>query len=111
MAWRVKYFGHLAVVSAVGLSTKGSMGVFVLEGLSVRPLLGASFLMALVSALRSQGSEGVVVEVPSWRGEVEPRGFSELVGRAGSIGGSQVGGCVSLRLTSALFMLSRGWRL
>ena len=91
MAWRVEYFGHLAVVDAVDVLAEGSVGVLVLEGSLVRLLLGVSLLATLASSLRSRGNEGVVVEVPSWRGEVEPRGFCELVCGAGLIGGSQVG--------------------
>ena len=110
MARRVEYFGHLVVDSAVEVSTEGGVGVLVFEGLFVW-LPFVSFLAMLASDLRGWRSEGVVVEVPSWRREVEPRGFSKLVGGAGLVGGSQVGDCVSLRLASALFMLSRGWRL
>jgi hypothetical protein len=73
------------MVSAVELSTEGGVGVFVLEGLDVRLLLGFSFLAALASVLRSWRSEGVVIEVPSWWGKFEPRGFSEMVGRAGLV--------------------------
>jgi len=109
MAWRVKYFGHLAVVGAIEVLAEGGVSVLVFEGLFVWPLL--SFLAALASSLRGGRSEGVVVEVPRWRGEVEPRGFSKLVCRAGLIGGSQVGGCILPPLASALVMLSRGWRL
>ena len=108
---RVEYFGHLTVVGAVEVLAEGGVSVLVFQGLFVRPLLGASLLAALASSLRGRRSEGVVVEVPSWRGEVEPRGFSKLVCGAGLVGGSQVGSCVFPRLTSAPFMLSRGWRL
>ena len=111
MAWRVEYFRHLVVVGAVEVLAEGGVGVFVLKRLLVRPLLGASPLVTLASSLRSWRGEGVVVEVPSWRGEVEPRGFCKLVRRAGLIGGSQVGSCTFPRLTSAPFMLLRGWRL
>jgi len=110
-AWRVEYFGHLVVIGAVEVLAEGGVGVFVLKGLLVRPLLSASLLATLASSLRSRGSEGVVVEVPSWRGEVEPRGFCKLVCRAGLIGGSQVGSCTLPCLTSASFMPLRGWRL
>ena len=50
-------------------------------------------LATLASDLRSRGRVCVIVEAPSqWR-KIEPRGFSNLIGRAGSIGGHQVGGC------------------
>jgi hypothetical protein len=111
VAWGVEDFGHLAVVGAVEVLAEGGMGVLVLEGRLVRLLFGASLFATLVSSLRSWGGESVVVEVPSWRGKVEPRGFCELVCGAGLIGGSQVGSCISPRLTSAPFMLLRGWRL
>jgi len=111
VAWRVEYFGHLAMVGAVEVLAEGGVGVFVLEGVSARLLLGGSLLATLASSLRVRRSEGVVVEVPSWRGEVEPRRFSELVCRAGLVGGSQVGSCVLPCFTSAPFMLSRGWCL
>ena len=111
VTWRVEYFGHLVVIGTVEVLAEGGVSVLVFKGLLVRPLLGASFLVTLASSLRGWRSEGVVVEVPSWRGEVEPRGFCKLVCRAGLIGGSQVGSCVFPRLTSALFMLSRGWHL
>jgi hypothetical protein len=111
VARRVENLGHLAVVDAIEVLAEGGVGVLVLEGLPVRLLLGTSFLAASTSSLRGRRSEGVVVEVPSWRREVEPRGFSKLVCGAGLIGGSQVGRYVSPRLTSALFMLLRGWRL
>ena len=85
MAWGVEDFGHLAVVGAVGVLTEGGVSVLVFEGLPVRPLLGASFLAVSVSSLRVWRSEGVIVDVPSWRGEVEPGGFGELVRRAGLV--------------------------
>ena len=70
--WGVENLGHLAVVNAVEFSTEGGVGVLVFEGLSVRLLPGTSFLAASTSSLRGRRSEGVVVEVPSWRGEVKP---------------------------------------
>ena len=111
MARGVEYFGHLAVIGAVEVLAEGGVGVFVLEGVFARLLLGGSLLATLASSLRSRRSEGVVVEVPSWRGKVEPGGLSELVCRAGLVGRSQVGSCIFPRLTSAPFMLLRGWRL
>jgi hypothetical protein len=108
VAWRVEYLGHLAVICAVEVLAEGGMGVLVLEGLLVRLPLGISPLATLASSLRGRRSEGIVVEVPSRRGEVEPRGFSELVCRAGLIGRSQVGECTFPHFTCALFMLSRG---
>jgi hypothetical protein len=111
VAWGVEDFGHLMVIGAVEVSAEGGVGVLVLEGRLVRLLLGASLLATLASSLRSRGSEGVVVEVPSWRREVEPRGFCKLVCGAGLIGGSQVGSRIFPRLSSAPFMLLRGWCL
>ena len=111
VVWRVEYLRHLAVIGAVEVVTEGGVSILVLEGVLVRLPLGVSPLATLASSLRVRGSEGVFVKVPSWRGEVEPRGFGELVCRVGSIGGSQVGSCVLPCLTSAPFMLSRGWHL
>ena len=35
MAWRVEYFGHLAVIGAVEILTEGGVSVLVFEGLFV----------------------------------------------------------------------------
>jgi hypothetical protein len=104
----VEYFRHLAVVDTVGVLAEGGMGVFVLKGSGIQLLLAASSLVTLVSGLRSRRKEGVIIEVPHRWGEVEPRGLSKLVSRAGLIGERQVGSCVLLCPTLAPFMLSRG---
>ena len=68
-------------------------------------------LATLASDLRSRGRVCVIVEAPSqWR-KIEPRGFSNLVGRAGSIGGHQVGGDAFHPPNSTLLISSRGRHL
>jgi len=98
------------VVDTVGVLTEGSVGVFVFEGLGSCLLL-VTLLVMLASDLRSRRMECVVVEVPGRWWEVEPRGFSELVSRGGSVGGSQVGCCILSSSNFALLISLRGWRL
>jgi hypothetical protein len=105
----VEYFGHLAVVDAVGDVAEGRVGVFVLEGLGF--VLTAS-TMLLVGGGRDGGCGGVVVEVPGRRGELVPGWrVAEQVGGVRLVGRSQVGGWPSSACSSPLFMWSRGWRL
>ena len=69
MSRRVEYFGHLAVVDAVGVVAEGRVGVFVLEGLGF-----ALTALTMLSAGRGrdEGCGGVDVEVPGRRGKLVP---------------------------------------
>jgi len=104
-----EYFGHLAVVDAVGVVAKGCVGILVLEGFGFA--LAASMALS-VGGGRSRECSGVGVEVPGRRGELVPgRRVVEQVGGICLVGRSQVGDWSSSAHSSPLFMLSRGWHL
>jgi hypothetical protein len=109
VAGGVEYFGHLAVVDAVGVIAEGHVGVFVLEGLGFA--LTASTMLSAGGG-RDGGCGGVDVKVPGRRGKLVP-GWRviEQVGGVHLIGRSQVGDWSSSACSSPLFMQSRGWRL
>jgi hypothetical protein len=65
----VEYFGHLAVVDAVGVVAEGCVGVFVLEGFGLT--LAASTTLSAGGG-RDGGCGGVGVEVPGRRRELVP---------------------------------------
>ena len=109
MAGGVKYLRHLTVVGAVGVATKGCMGVFVFEGLGL--VLAASAALS-VRGGRSRKYSSVVIEVPGRRGKLVPgRQVVEQIGGMCSVGRSQIEDWSSSARSSLLFMLSRGWRL
>ena len=65
----VEYFGHLAVVDAVGVVAEGHVGVFVLKGF--RFALAASTTPSAGRG-RDRRCGGVDIEVPGRRGKLVP---------------------------------------